>query len=105
MRDRPTEFESRVYGALRRIPPGRVMTYAELARAIGCASTRAVGQALRRNPDAPHTPCHRVIRSDLRPGGYQGKAHSEAKLAILRKEGVLFRDNRLADPTRILERV
>jgi len=75
------------------IPPGRVSTYGALALHIGCASPRAVGQALRRNPFAPEVPCHRVIASDLTPGGFAGQRHGlelDRKLAILAAEGVAF---------------
>ncbi|MCX7819647.1 MAG: MGMT family protein [Kiritimatiellae bacterium] len=91
---------------MRRIPRGRVATYAQVARAAGCASPRAVGQALRRNPFAPHVPCHRVIASDGRAGGFAGQQHGAAlrrKLALLRREGVTFRRGRLADPNRLVE--
>lgn len=100
-----SDFQSRVYEALRKIPRGRVTTYAELARAIGCRSPRAVGQALRRNPLAPVVPCHRVIASDGRPGGFVGRRHGAAlrrKLALLAAEGVRFDRGRIADPSRII---
>jgi len=101
----PTAFQERVYAALRRIPRGRVITYARLARTLACRSPRAVGQALRCNPFAPSVPCHRVISSNLTPGGYQGKtsgAQLRRKLALLKAEGVLFTGNRLADPRQLL---
>ncbi len=98
-------FQRAVYGALCRVPAGRVTTYAALAHAVGCRSPRAVGQALRRNPFAPVVPCHRVIRSDLSLGGFGGcpsGPETARKAALLRAEGVLFsRDGRLADPGRI----
>lgn len=94
MRDKTvTEFQSMVYGACKRIPRGRVSTYGELARAIGCGSARAVGQALKRNPFAPKVPCHRVISSDLKIGGFQGAKDGpsiDRKISRLKKEGVLF---------------
>jgi len=102
----PTAFAQRLYGLLRQIPPGRVVTYKALAEAAGCRSARAVGQALKRNPDAPAVPCHRVIRSDGRIGGYQGSgtgAAPQRKLALLRAEGVEFRDGKLAEPACLVE--
>lgn len=98
-----TPFQRRVYEAVRRIPCGRVMTYAALARAIHCGSPRAVGQALRCNPFAPEVPCHRVIASDGSPGGFNGQRGGPAlrrKLALLAAEGVHFIDGHLADPGR-----
>jgi methylated-DNA-[protein]-cysteine S-methyltransferase len=100
----PTDFEKRVYAAARLIPRGKVSTYKLLAEHVGCGSCRAVGQALRRNPYAPHVPCHRVIASGLAPGGFQGQGRGtaiERKLRLLADEGVRFQDGRLADPSRV----
>ncbi len=100
-----TPFARRVYDALRRVPRGRVTTYRLLADALGCRSAQAVGQALKRNPDAPRIPCHRVIASDLSPGGFQGRRAGPAlrlKLARLAAEGVRFAAGRLAEPWRVV---
>ncbi len=80
-------FADAVYAVVRRIPKGRVMTYAEVARAIGKPrSARAVGNALNKNPHIPMVPCHRVVRSDGTIGGY---ARGErAKERMLKREGV-----------------
>ncbi len=95
----PTTFEERVYDAVRMVPRGRVTTYKRLGLAIGCGSSRAVGQALRRNPYAPDVPCHRVVGSDLRIGGFGGQhagAEVERKRVLLEAEGVVFgEDGRL----------
>ena len=105
MRNKPTASVSeRVYQLLCRIPRGRVVTYGELARATGCNSPRAIGQILRRNPNAPAVPCHRVIRSDLTLGGYSGSVDGELaarKLHLLEAEGVIFVQGRLQDPARL----
>ena len=96
----PTEFARRVYDLLRQVPRGRVVSYGELARALGIASPRAVGQALRCNPYAPVVPCHRVIASDGRMGGFQGCRVGPAlrrKLNLLAGEGVVFTNGRLKD--------
>ena len=101
-----TEFARRVYDALRTVRRGRVTTYARLAKAVGVASPRAVGRALRDNPWAPWVPCHRVIASDLRPGGYRGQVRGRAaaeKLARLAAEGVRFAGGRLAEPWRVVD--
>lgn len=86
------EFSQRVLDACSRIPRGKVSTYGEIARVLGKPkASRAVGQALKRNPDAPRIPCHRVIRSDGSIGGYggAGKKGIEKKIRLLRKEGVV----------------
>lgn len=86
-----TAFQRRVYEATRRIPRGKVTTYAELGRYLGCDSAQAIGQALRRNPFAPKVPCHRVVRSDRSLGGFNGATSGpelERKVHLLAKEGV-----------------
>lgn len=76
-------FNEKVYALTRRVPRGKVTTYGEIARAMGTTAYRAVGNALNR---AKGIPCHRVVRSDGRVGGY---AHgTERKTEMLRKEGV-----------------
>jgi len=67
-----TEFERKVYAATRRIPPGEVRTYGDIARAIGKpGASRAVGNALGKNPACIVIPCHRVVASDGL-GGFTG---------------------------------
>lgn len=72
-----TPFQRRVYLALLDIPRGQTITYAELARRIGCRSAQAVGQALKRNPFAPEVPCHRVVAAEGSLGGYNGQRDGE----------------------------
>ena len=69
------------------IPRGRVTTYKSLAKVVGNPrAARAAGNACNANPDAPRTPCHRVIASDGSLGGY---AHGlKRKAALLKAEGV-----------------
>lgn len=68
-----SEFDRRVLTVVREIPPGRVLTYADVARRIGSpTAARAVGNAVGRNPVPIVVPCHRVIRSDGTLGGYSG---------------------------------
>lgn len=69
---RGTAFQQRVWQALRRVPPGRTVTYAELARRIGVPSgTRAVAGACAANMLAVAIPCHRVVRTDGSVSGYR----------------------------------
>jgi len=106
-----TNFQRRVYDALLKIPRGKVTTYKILAAHLSatgrsacggkCRSCRAVGQALKRNPFAPKVPCHRVIASDLTPGGFKGHKTGKAvrhKLKMLQSEGILFRNGKLTNP-------
>ena len=77
----------RVYAALCSVPRGAVVTYADLARAAGIENgQRAVGRIMAANPHPGIVPCHRVVRSDGRIGGYMYGA--ESKAAMLRREGV-----------------
>ncbi|PQJ28874.1 MGMT family protein [Rubritalea profundi] len=62
----PTAFEQQIYEATSGIPKGPVTTYKSLAKHVGCGSSQAVGQALKRNPFAAEVPCHRVISSQLK---------------------------------------
>ena len=99
-----TPFQKKVYDSTRTIPRGKVSTYKLIAKAIGCNSSRAVGQALRRNPFAPVVPCHRVIRGNLTIGGFGGKTSGRnirRKKTMLKAEGVHFVAGRLADPDRV----
>lgn len=86
-RQQATPFQRRVYEALLKIPQGQVRTYAEVARMAGRpGAARAVGQALRRNRWAPAIPCHRVISSDGKLGGYSGPGGLAGKRRLLRRE-------------------
>jgi methylated-DNA-[protein]-cysteine S-methyltransferase len=90
----PTAFERHVYEACSAVPAGRVTTYGIMAAVVG-SSARAVGQALRRNPFAPHVPCHRIIAAGGRLGGFSGSAGGDTpqlrhKVALLKSEGVAF---------------
>jgi methylated-DNA-[protein]-cysteine S-methyltransferase len=68
-----TDFQQRVWAALREIPYGRTVSYAELAVAVGRpGAARAVGAANGRNPIAIVIPCHRVIGSAGALTGYGG---------------------------------
>lgn len=69
---RASDFERRVWGALMQIPRGSVVSYGDIARAIGRPqATRAVGRAVGANPLAVLIPCHRVVHADGSLGGYR----------------------------------
>jgi len=79
-----TEFQLRVWNALRAIPYGAVRNYADIARAIGQpGAARAVGQANGCNPLPIVIPCHRVIASDGTIGGYSGGLAIKHRLLAL----------------------
>jgi methylated-DNA-[protein]-cysteine S-methyltransferase len=81
-----TPFQQEVWAALRRIPPGEVRTYGELARELGRpGAARAVGGACARNPVALLVPCHRAVGAG---GGLTGYAYGlERKRWLLAHEG------------------
>ncbi len=79
--ERGTEFQRRVWQALREIPPGETTTYKEIAGKIGApAAVRAVAGAIAANPLAILTPCHRVIRSDGGLAGYRWGVERKKRL-------------------------
>jgi AraC family transcriptional regulator of adaptative response/methylated-DNA-[protein]-cysteine methyltransferase len=82
---RGTAFQQRVWQALKEIPVGATVTYAELAQRIGCSrSVRAVAGACAANRLAVAIPCHRVIRTDGSVSGYAWGV--ERKRALLDRE-------------------
>ena len=87
---RGTPFQERVWKALRRIPRGKVLTYAQMARRVGSpGAARAVGQACKANPIAILVPCHRVVAAG-ELGGYAGRWNARRKAALLRLEGAAW---------------
>ena len=79
-------FSERVYSAAKRVRNGSIATYKEIARAIGRPrACRAVGNALNKNESAS-IPCHRIIKSDMRVGGFRDGA--ARKIRLLKSEGV-----------------
>jgi methylated-DNA-[protein]-cysteine S-methyltransferase len=86
-------FEQKVWAVTARIPRGKVVTYADVARKLGSTAYRAVGQALHRNPYAPGVPCHRVVGANGKLTGY---AHGLSKnRKMLEDEGVEFAGTRV----------
>jgi methylated-DNA-[protein]-cysteine S-methyltransferase len=80
-------FQQRVYELARTIPPGRTLSYGEVASRIGSpGAARAVGQALGKNPFAIVVPCHRVLAAGGKPGGFSANGGVDTKLKMLRIE-------------------
>ena len=81
-----TEFQKRVWLALRDIPYGKTASYKDVAAAVGCPKGyRAVGMANNRNPISIIYPCHRVVGSDGSLTGYGGGLDVKAKLLELER--------------------
>ena len=97
------DFNELVLSLTKQIPKGKVTTYGELARFMGNSGlARAVGQVLKKNSEPIKIPCHRVVCSDGRIGGYNGGISEKIKL--LRSEGIIIRDNRVQNFKRVLFR-
>lgn len=89
-----TDFQRRVWGALKEIPYGETRSYKEIGQKIGCPKgSRAVGLANNRNPISVMVPCHRVIGADGKMVGYGGGVNIKEKLLIL--EGGIVKNDKL----------
>ncbi len=82
-----TLFQKKVWQALKRIPLGTVKTYGDVARELK-TSSRAVGQACRRNNIPLFIPCHRVVAAHGIGGFMGGYRHVERKRWLLQHEGI-----------------
>jgi methylated-DNA-[protein]-cysteine S-methyltransferase len=83
------EFHRRAYALLLQVGWGETVTYGDLARQLGdIGLSRAVGQAMGANPLPLVVPCHRVLASDGRPGGFSAPGGAASKLRMLALEGV-----------------
>jgi methylated-DNA-[protein]-cysteine S-methyltransferase len=80
-----TDFQRRVWDALRAIPPGETRSYGDLARDLA-SSARAIGQANGANPIPILIPCHRVLAARGALGGYSGGDGPTTKLWLLEHE-------------------
>ena len=86
-----TNFQRTVWKEISKIPFGETRTYKDLAIAIGKPnSSRAVANACAKNPYPVIIPCHRVIRSDGKLGGYSGVGGVIKKKELLKLENVKF---------------
>src|SRR5689334_9245801 len=82
------EFNRGVYEIARQIPPGKTLTYGDIAKRLGGVElSRDVGQALGRNPCPIVVPCHRVLAAGNKPGGFSARGGVETKLKMLAIEG------------------
>jgi methylated-DNA-[protein]-cysteine S-methyltransferase len=84
------KFAEQCYEVLRKVPRGKVTTYKEIAHALNSKAYRAVGTTMNKNPcsfvDGGKIPCHRVINSDGKVGGFA--KGSKKKIEMLRNEGI-----------------
>ena len=84
------EFNRGVYDIARTIPPGKTLTYGDIAKKLGGVElSRDVGQALGRNPCPIVVPCHRVLAVGGKPGGFSANGGVVTKLKMLEIEGAV----------------
>ncbi|MFZ0514138.1 MAG: MGMT family protein [Candidatus Nitrosopolaris sp.] len=93
---RSTIKDRDVYDLLLKIPAGKVSTYGDLAKALGNPlASRQVGKILGRNPNPIKVPCHRVVMSNGKVGGYA--YGGDRKRQLLEKEGLAFSNETVGD--------
>jgi methylated-DNA-[protein]-cysteine S-methyltransferase len=80
------KFEVQCLKLLRQIPKGKVTTYREIDRVLDSKAYRVVGQAMAKNRDFVVVPCHRVVCSDGKVGGYANGV--DQKIQLLEREGI-----------------
>jgi len=85
-----------VYKKLVQVPKGKVTTYGELAKAVGLKNgQRAIGRIMNKNPYPVIIPCHRVVNSNGKIGGYA--YGDDIKNKMLTKEGIEIRNGKILD--------
>ena len=87
---------------LRQIPKGKVTTYREIARVLDSQAYRAVGRAMAKNRDLVVVPCHRVVCSDGKVGGYANGI--DLKIKLLEREGIPILKRKVVDLKSVLYR-
>ena len=90
------KLDQAVYKKLLEVPKGKVTTYGELARAVGLENgQRIIGQIMARNPFPVIVPCHRVVKSDGKIGGFF--YGDKVKTKMLSDEGVQVSNGKIKD--------
>ena len=89
-------LNTKVYRKLLEVPKGKVTTYGELGKAVGLKNgQRIIGTIMKKNPYPVIIPCHRVVKSDGKIGGY---AYGErVKSSMLANEGIKIKNGKIID--------
>ncbi len=89
-------LQQKIYKKLLQVPEGQITTYGELAKAVGLKDgQRAVGKAMNQNPYPVIVPCHRVVMSSGKLGGYAfGK---DVKAKMLSDEGIKIQNDKVVE--------
>ncbi|MBI2105814.1 MGMT family protein [Candidatus Woesearchaeota archaeon] len=99
------KLAEKIYELCKQIPEGKISTYLELGKALDTKAYRAIGQCLKNNPNAPSTPCHRVVSSSGDICGFKGKTSGkeiQKKIKMLEKEGIKFQGEKIVDFEKVL---
>ena len=89
-------LEQKIFKKLLEVPKGQITTYGELSKAVGLKNgQRIVGKIMNKNPYPVIIPCHRVVMSTGKIGGYAYGEHVKTKL--LTDEGVLIKNGKILD--------
>ena len=89
-------LDKKIYKKLLEVPEGKITTYGELAKAVGIKNgQRAVGRIMHKNPYPGIIPCHRVVKSDGKVGGYA--FGQQVKINMLSKEGIKIKEDKILD--------
>jgi methylated-DNA-[protein]-cysteine S-methyltransferase len=89
-------IDKKIYKKLLEVPKGKITTYGELAKAVGLKNgQRTVGKIMNKNPYPVIIPCHRVVKSDGKIGGYA--YGEEIKSDMLTREGIVIKNGKILD--------
>ena len=89
-------LEEKIYKKLLEVPKGQITTYGELAKAVGLKNgQRVVGKIMNKNPYPVIIPCHRVVMSTGKIGGYAFGEH--IKIKLLNDEGIQIKNGKILD--------
>lgn len=95
------KLEEKVYKKLLEVPSGKVTTYGELAKAVGLQNgQRLIGKIMNKNPYPVIVPCHRVVKSDGKVGGYAWG--EKVKANMLTKEGIKIKNSKIISMDEII---
>ena len=89
-------LEQKIYKKLLEVPKGQITTYGELAKAVGLKNgQRIIGKIMNKNPYPVIVPCHRVVMSTGKIGGYAYGEH--VKIKLLNDEGIQIKNDKITD--------
>jgi len=89
-------LEQKIYKKLLEVPKGQITTYGELAKAVGLKNgQRIIGKIMNKNPYPVIIPCHRVVMSTGKIGGYAYGEH--IKIKLLNDEGIQIKNGKITD--------